>query len=86
MREQERSQPARERGSAYRMPEVKASARLLDGHAAAAFLSYLAISVLVFGRGALAHPATVCFVGPKLGIRRYMLVFGLVGSTPFHMG
>lgn len=62
MREQERSQPAREYDSAYRTPEVKASARLFDGHAAAAFLSYLAISVLVFGRGALAHPATV-YVG-----------------------
>ena len=58
MREQERSQPAREYDSAYRTPEVKASARLFDGHAAAAFLSYLALSILIFGRGVLANPAT----------------------------
>jgi len=62
MREQERSQPAREYDSAYRAPEVRASARLAGGQAATALLSYLAISVLAFGRGALARPANV-YVG-----------------------
>jgi hypothetical protein len=35
------------------------SARLFDRQAAGAFLSYLAVSLLIFGRGVRAHPASV---------------------------
>jgi hypothetical protein len=54
---QERSQPAREDDSAYRAPEVSRVAQLFGRRAGRAFLSYLALSVLFFGRGVLADPA-----------------------------
>jgi hypothetical protein len=37
-------------------PDVRPSAPLFDWDAAGAFLSYLAFSLLIFGRGLLAHP------------------------------
>ena len=42
---------------------------------AAAFLSYLALSVLIFGRGVLAHPTTV-YVGQERGSAAVHLVYG----------
>src|ERR1700682_4838667 len=40
-------------------PDIRPAARLFDHYAAGAFLSYLALSVLFFGRGVLTHPASV---------------------------
>jgi hypothetical protein len=39
--------------------DTRPTAQLFDRQAAGAFLSYLALSLLIFGRGILAHPATV---------------------------
>jgi hypothetical protein len=38
--------------------DMKPAAQLFGRQAAGAFLSYLALSLLIFGRGVLAHPAT----------------------------
>ena len=43
-------------------PDIRPVAQLFGLQAAGAFLSYLAVSLLFFGRGVLAHPATV-FLG-----------------------
>src|SRR5258707_15852451 len=45
--------------SAGRCIDVRPDARLFDRVAAGAFLSYLALSVLIFGREVLVHPAMV---------------------------
>jgi hypothetical protein len=44
------------------MPDITPVPRLFDRQAAGAFLLYLALSVLIFGRAAIGHPATV-YVG-----------------------
>jgi hypothetical protein len=40
-------------------PDVRPVAQLFDRQAVSAFLSYLAVSLLIFGRGVLANPASV---------------------------
>jgi hypothetical protein len=59
MGERERSQPARAEDTAHHAPDLRASAQLFGRQAICAFLSYFALSVLIFGRGVIAHPATI---------------------------
>ena len=53
---QEPTQP-REDNSAYRTPGLKLSGQIFDRQTIAAFLSYLALSLLIFGRGVF-HPSS----------------------------
>ena len=55
---QERTQPEGEDHSAYRTLASRSCGQLFDRQAITAFLSYLALSVLIFGRGVLAHPSS----------------------------
>lgn len=48
-----------------------AVAQVFDRRAAAAFLSYLALSLLFFGRGAFAHPAST-YVGRGPDVQQYI--------------
>ena len=48
-----------------------AAARLFDRQAAVAFLSYLALSLLFFGRGTLAHPASA-YIGRGPDVQQYI--------------
>src|SRR5580704_6991822 len=57
----QRTEPESENHSAYRTLAIS-SGQLFDRQAIAAFLSYLALSVLIFGRGVLAHP-TDAYIG-----------------------
>ena len=56
----ERSEPTRKNDSAFQVPDspnLKPAARPFDRQAATAFVSYLSLSLLIFGRGLLANPA-----------------------------
>src|SRR5438105_3730620 len=68
---QERSQQAREDASAYRAPDSNSAGQIFDRQAIAAFVSYLALSVLIFGRGVLAHPANV-YLGQGPDAQQYI--------------
>lgn len=67
----ERKQPTHEDNSAYRAPDLKSAGQLFDHQAIAAFVSYLALSVLIFGRGVLAHPANV-YLGQGPDAQQYI--------------
>jgi hypothetical protein len=54
----EHRHPAHGDDSAYRLTCMRPAAQLFDRQAAGAFLSYLALSLLIFGRGVVAHPTT----------------------------
>ena len=58
MGKSERSQSVLEDDSTYRAPDLRLSGQIYDRQTIAAFLSYLALSILIFGRGVLANPAT----------------------------
>ena len=57
MGKSERSQSVLEDDSTYRAPDLRLSGQIFDRQTIAAFLSYVALSALIFGRGLLAHPA-----------------------------
>jgi hypothetical protein len=67
---QEPTQP-REDNAAYRTPGSKPSGRVFDHQAIAAFVSYLALSVLIFGRSVIAHPTTV-YIGQGPDTQQYI--------------
>ena len=48
-----------------------AAARLFDRQAGVAFLSYLTLSLLFFGRGSLAHPASA-YIGRGPDVQQYI--------------
>ena len=64
--------------SADQRIDVRPGARLFDRVAAGAFLSYLALSVLIFGREVLIHPARV-YLGQGPDPQGPISAFGLVG-------
>ena len=57
MGKSERSQSVLEDDSTYRAPDLRLSGQIFDRQTIAAFLSYVALSALIFGRGLLANPA-----------------------------
>jgi len=54
-------------------PDVRPRARLFDRQTTAAFLSYLAFSLLLFARGLLAHPTTT-YLGQEADAQEFVWV------------